>query len=208
VIGVAADVKIHDLDEQAEPMLYFPLGQHAIPSLTLFARTRGDPRLLETPITEAARSIGAQLPLPPRTIDDVLNMSLLVQLWILESVSALSALALFLGILGLFGAVSYSVGERRRELGIRVALGALPSQLLKMVLRQTVTVSGIGISLGVGLGIGASAVLRSQFFGVRTVEWFAIVPVALAMLIVAITTAAFGAWRAVHLDPMDTLRHA
>lgn len=208
VIGIAADVKVHDLDEPTEPMLYFSLAQHASAYVTLFVRTRGDPRLWKAALAEAARTIGAHLPLPPKTIEDVIDMSLLLQIWILEGVTALSALALFLGVLGLFGAVSYSVGERSRELGVRVALGALPSQLLKMILGQTLAVTAIGIGCGVLLGIAVSTFLRSQLFGVRAVEWFAIAPVAIAMAMVATFTALIGAWRAVHLDPMDTLRHS
>jgi predicted permease len=208
VVGVAADVKVRDLDETLEPMLYFPIEQHANPYLTLFVRTRGDPRFAKAALEQAARAVNAQTPLPPKTMDDVMDMSLLVQIWVLEGAVALSTLALFLSVLGLFGAVSYAVGERRRELGIRIALGALPAHLLNMVLRQTLAVTGIGIVIGSALGIAVSVLLRSQFFGVRAVEWFAIAPVALAMLAVAILTAYFGAWRALHLDPMDTLRHS
>jgi putative ABC transport system permease protein len=207
VIGIAADVKLQDLDESTQPLMYFALSQHASSYVTLIARTRGDPRLWKAPLELAARGVGARLPLTPMTMEDVMDLSLMTQIWIFECVAGLSALALLLAVLGLFGAVSYSVGERKRELGIRVALGALPSHLLKMILRQTLTVVGAGVAVGLAMGIAASTLLRSQFFGVHRVEWTALVPVAIAMTLVACVIAQFAARGAVHADPMDTLRH-
>ena len=137
----------------------------------------------------------------------MIDLAVLFNIWMFEAVSAVSALALLLAVLGLFGAVSYSVGERKRELGIRVALGALPSHLLKMILGQTLAVVGAGVAVGLGMGIAASTLLRSQFYGVHRVEWSALAPVAIAMTLVACAIAHFAARGAVHADPMDTLRH-
>jgi predicted permease len=208
VIGIATDVKVQDLDEATQPLMYFALSQHFTPFVTLIARTRGDPRLWGPGLERAAREAGAWLPLPPATIGDVMDLSLVTQIWIFECVAGLSTLALFLAVLGLFGAVSYSVGERKRELGIRVALGALPSHLLKMILGQTLAVVGAGVAVGLGLGIAASTLLRSQFYGVHRVEWLALAPVAIAMTLVACAIAHFAARAAVHADPMDTLWHS
>jgi hypothetical protein len=204
---VAPDVKISDLDEAPQPFLYFALRQHPISYVTVIARTSGDPRLWTEPLARALMGLHVRTPIPPVTLDDMFDLSVLFNIWMFQAVSLVSALALFLAVLGLFGAVSYSVSERKRELGIRAALGALPSHLLKMILRETLAVTGIGLAAGLALGIAMSTLLRSQFYGVHAVEWTALVPVALAMTLVACAIAHFAARSAVHADPMDTLRH-
>jgi hypothetical protein len=195
------------MDEEPQPFLYSALMQHTRPYITLIARTSGDPRLWIEPLARAMLTLDVRLPVPPKTIEDVIDLSVLFNTWVFDAVSAVSALALMLAVLGLFGAVSYSVGERKRELGIRLALGALPSHLLKMILGQTLRVTGVGVVLGSGLGIVATVLLRSQFYGVRRVEWMALAPVAVAMTLIACVIAHFAARGAVRADPMDTLRH-
>jgi len=207
VIGVAPDVKISDLDEAPQPFMYFALMQHTQPYITVIVRTSGDPRLWTEPLARAFMGLDVRLPIPPITVEDVIDMAVIFNIWMFEAVSVVSGLALFLAVLGLFGAVSYSVGERQRELGIRAALGALPSHLLMMILRQTLAVVGAGLAVGLALGIVASTLLRSQFYGVRPVEWTALAPVAIAMTLVACVIAHVAARGAVHADPMDTLRH-
>ena len=207
VIGVAADVKIGDLDEAPQPFIYFALKQHVQPYITVITRTAGDPRLWVEPLARAMMGLDVILPVPPVTLEDAVDLAVLFNIWMFEAVSAVSALALLLAVLGLFGAVSYSVGERKRELGIRVALGALPSHLLKMVLRNTLAVAGSGVAIGVALGIGATILLRSQFFGIHRIEWLALAPVALGMLATSGLIAYLAAHRAAHLDAMEVLRH-
>ena len=107
-----------------------------------------------------------------------------------------------------FGAISYSVSERRKELGIRVALGALPLQLLTMVLRQTMFVAGAGAAIGMLLGVGATILFRSQFYGISAVEWSVLLPVGSAMLLLSLLVAYFSARPWITADPMEAVRHA
>lgn len=207
VIGIAADVKISDLDEAPQPFLYFALAQHPIPYPTVIIRTSGDPRLWVEPLARAMMRLGARLPVPPVTRNDVIDLAVLFNTWVVEAVSAVSALALLLAVLGLFGAVSYSVGERRRELAIRVAAGALPAHLLRMILANTIAVTGAGVAIGVALGVAATILLRSQFFGIHRVEWMALVPAAVAMLALSSFIACLASHRATRLDAMEVLRH-
>jgi ABC-type antimicrobial peptide transport system permease subunit len=187
--------------------MYFTLAQRTRPYVTVIAHTSGNPRFWVEPLARAVATLDARVPAPPITIFDVIDLAVIFNIWVFDAVTAVSALALLLAVLGLFGAVSYSVGERKRELGIRITLGALPSHLLKMILRETLAVTGAGIGVGLGLGIAASALLRSQFYGVHRVEWTALAPVAIAMTLVACVIAHLAARGAVHADPMDTLRH-
>ena len=123
-------------------------------------------------------------------------------------VAALSGLGLLLAIIGLFGAISYSVSERRKELGIRVALGARPSQLLQMMLRQTLVIAGTGVAIGLLLGVGATMLLRSQFYNVAAVEWTVLVPVGIAMLAMSLLVAYVSARPWLRINPMEAVRHA
>jgi len=109
---------------------------------------------------------------------------------------------------GLFAAVSYSVSERRKELGIRVALGAGPGRLLRLVLKETAAIAGVGIVIGILIGIGVTAALRSLLYGIGVIEFAVIVPVSAVMLAVCLAVAAISARPWLHIDAMETIRHA
>jgi ABC-type antimicrobial peptide transport system permease subunit len=123
-------------------------------------------------------------------------------------VGILSGLGLLLAVIGLFGAISYSVSARKKELGIRVALGAVPWQLLQLILRETLLVAGTGVVIGTLLGVAATVVFRSQMYGIRAVEWTVILPVGVAMLALSLTVAALSARPSLTVDPMESVRHA
>lgn len=207
VIGIAADVKVMDFDEAPQPFMYLALMQHPQPYITVIARTAGDPRSYTEPLARAVMTLDVHLPVPPTTIQDVFDIAVITEIWTFEAISIVSAIAVLLAVLGLFGAVSYSVGERKRELGIRVALGALPWHLLRMVLRNTLGVAGCGTVIGTALGMLATIALRSQFYGLSRVEWLPIAGGTAGMLAIAGIIGCLAAWRATHLDPMEVLRH-
>ncbi len=207
VIGVAADGKYESFDESPRPVMYSALSQHFQPTVALVARTEGDPRLWIDPLNKAVSGLGVVLPFRPVTFDAWTNFTLLEERLIAASVAGLSALGMLLAVVGLFGAISYSVSERKKELGIRVALGARPGQLLQMVLRQTLLITGIGIGIGTALGIVATVLLRSKFYGVSVVEWPVLVPVIVAMLGISAGVAWLGASSWIRIDPMEAVRH-
>jgi ABC-type antimicrobial peptide transport system permease subunit len=137
-----------------------------------------------------------------------MNFALFVPKFILNCVTGLTVLALLLATIGLYGAISYSVSERRKELGIRVALGAMPPQLFQLVLRRTLAIAGIGVALGLGLGVAASSLAMSTLYGIHPVEWDVLVPVAGCMLAVAAAIAYLAARPWIRMDAMDAVRHA
>jgi predicted permease len=208
VIGVAADGKYGSFDEAPRAVLYFALRQHFQPTVIAVARTRDDPRLWVEPVRQTIRGLGIELPFPPVTFNSWTNFNLLIERITAGSVASLSALGMLLAIVGLFGAISYSVSERKKELGIRVALGARPGQLLKMVLRETLTITGAGTAIGILLGVGATILLRSQFYGVSAVEWTVLVPVTAMMLAISALVAYLCARSWISIDPMEAVRHA
>ncbi len=152
--------------------------------------------------------LGVFLPFRPVTFDSWTNFTSSGGAHYRNAVAGLSALGMLLAVVGLFGAISYSVSERKKELGIRVALGARPGQLLKMVLRQTLAITGAGTAIGILLGVGATVLLRSQFYGVSAVEWTVLIPVAAAMLGVSALVAYLCARSWITIDPMEAVRHA
>ncbi len=208
VIGVAADGKYTSFDEPPRPVMYSALSQNYKASLAVIARTKSDPRLWIDPLNKAVQGLGIVLPFRPVTFDSWTNFTLLEERITAASVTGLSALGMLLAVVGLFGAISYSVSERKKELGIRVALGARPGQLLEMVLRQTLLITGAGTAIGILLGVGATVLLRSQFYGVSAVEWTVLVPVTLAMLAVSALVAYLCARSWITIDPMEAVRHA
>ena len=113
-----------------------------------------------------------------------------------------------MAILGLFAAISYSVSERKKEFGIRVALGARRRELLGMVLRQTFFVAGTGVALGIVLGVGATILLRAQFYGIGPIEWTVLIPVSAGMEAVSLLVAYLSAQPWITMDPMEAVRHA
>ena len=143
----------------------------------------------------------------PVTFSDLINFNLLSQRVVATCVAGLSALGLLMAVLGLFGTVSYSVSERKKELGIRVALGARWQELMKMILCQTLRIAGAGVAIGILLGVGTTVLLRSQFYGIRPVEWTVVVPVTLSMLAISLVVAYVSARRWIAVDPMEAVRH-
>jgi putative ABC transport system permease protein len=206
VVGVAANSKYDDIDEAQQPFLYYSLNQNYRESINVLARTRGDPKLWLAAFRKTLHDLGLKIMIDPIAFETWVNLNLFGERMTAIGVAIFSALGLLLAMIGLLGAVSYSVGERKKELGIRVALGARPGQLLAMVLRQTATVAGGGIVIGLLLGIGATIALESQLYRIGPVEWTVLLPVSAAMM--ALAMAYLSARRWLKVDPMEAVRHA
>jgi predicted permease len=207
VVGVAANGKYGDLDELQQPFLYFPLSQHYLGYTNVIVRTKGDPRRWSAPLTQAMRNLGLKILFQPAALDDWMNLTLFRQRVAAGCFGILGALALLLAGLGLFAAVSYSIRDRKKELAIRVALGAAPRQLLNMVLRETLTVVAVGVGVGVLLGITATTIFRSHLYGVSPVEWASLAPAAGAMLLLSMLIACVSARPWIRTEPMEAIRH-
>lgn len=177
------------------------------PGIDVVARTSGDPRLWVQPFERAMRGLGLKMMIQPVTFQRWMDLTLLTQRIATGCAAGLSALGLLLAVIGLFGIVSYSISERRKEFGIRVALGAQPWHLQKMVLRQTGATAVAGISFGILLGIAATVIFQSQFYGIGAVEWTVLVPVAAAMLSVCLLVSYVSARPWIKVDPMKAVRH-
>jgi predicted permease len=207
VVGVVGDGKYSDLDEPTRPFMYYNLVQHYQTGIALIVRTNGNPRHWLEPLAKIVRKLGAKTLFPAVTLDEWMRFTLFVPILTLEVVSGLGALALLLAAVGLYGTIFHSVSERRKEIGIRVALGALPSHLLGLFMRQTAIISGLGVLIGLLLGIAATTLFNAQFYGVRPVELAVLIPVALLMLLISMAIAYAAARRWINASPMDAVRH-
>jgi putative ABC transport system permease protein len=207
VVGIAVDGKYGDLDEPQQSYMYYSLSRHFQAGAMLIARTTGDPRLWSDPISRMVRESGIKLPLPPMVMDDWMNLTLFVPRVTLAAVTGLSVLAVLLATVGLYGAISYSVRERRRELGIRIALGARPAQVMGLVFRRTIVIAGSGVLVGLALGVAAGVIFRSQFYQIHAFEWRVLAPVAIGMAAVSLAIAFAAARRWTRMNPMDAVRH-
>jgi predicted permease len=208
VVGVVGDGKYVDIDEPARPFMYYALNQRYQSVVYLMARTHGKPNQWLTPMSEALQKIDPQLSFQTLTINDWMALSLYIPRVTLVCTSAFGGLAFILAAVGLYGAVFYSVSERKKELGIRVALGAAPRDLWKMILRQTSLVTATGVILGIVCGTIVAALVRSQLYGIHPVEWSVFLAVALTMGGMTVLTAYSAARPWLHADPMESVRHA
>ncbi|MGC1620962.1 MAG: ABC transporter permease [Candidatus Acidiferrum sp.] len=207
VVGVVGDGKYIDIDEPARPFMYFDLNQRYQSAVYLMARTRGNPRQWLALMSEALKKLDPQLSFQTLTMDDWKDLSLYVPRITLVCTGAFGGLAFILATVGLYGAVFYSVTERKKEFGIRVALGAAPRDLWKMILRQTSMVTGAGVALGIIGGVVASLLVRSLLYEIHPVEWFVLLAVAVTMAGMTLFTAYSAVRPWMQADPMESVRH-
>ncbi|MGA7919613.1 MAG: ADOP family duplicated permease [Candidatus Acidiferrales bacterium] len=208
VVGVVSDGKYVDMDEPPIPFMYFDLNQHYESMVYVLVRTKGTPRPWLRPLSEALEKVAPGLSFLTLTMDDWLNFALFVPRITLVCIVGFGGLAFMLATVGLYGAVFYSVSERKKELGIRVALGARPRDLWNMILRQTSVVTTTGVSLGMLGGVSVSVLVRSLLYGIQPVEWTVFAAVALMMGLMTVLTAYSAARPWLRTDPMESVRHA
>ena len=208
VVGVVGDGKYIDIDEPARPFIYFDINQRYQSVVYLMARTRGNPHQWLTPMSEALQKLDSQLFFQTLTMDEWMDLSLYVPRITLVCTGAFGCVAFVLAAVGLYGAVFYAVSERKKELGIRAALGAAPRDLWRMILRQTTVVTATGVCLGIAGGIIASTLVRSQLYGIRPVEWSVFLAVGLTMGVMTMLTAYSAARPWMQANPMESVRHA
>jgi putative ABC transport system permease protein len=213
IVGVVADVKQAGLHEPAGTELYFHLPQMARPGffirrgINVVIRTEGPPTALVASAREAVARVDRTLPLAgTSTMDDVVSGSTARPRFLTLLLGVFAAVALLLAAVGTYGVMSYSVAQRGRELGIRIALGAERGRVQALVLRQGLAVAGVGLALGVLGAWALTGLLESLLFEVsaRDLATFVTVPVILA--VVAVAACWIPARRATRVDPVTVLR--
>jgi FtsX-like permease family len=194
--------------ERWEDELIQDLRSRALGQVQFLVRAAGDPNNLIPSIRRAAQSVEKDLPLVNiKTQAEEMNEKYLGGTRSLTTLLGLfSALALALAGVGLYGTMSYTVGRRTKEIGIRMALGAQSSDIFRMALRETLLLAAIGVLIGLPLAMAASRLIASMLFGVKAADPITIAIAILVMLATAVLAGYLPALRATKVDPMDALR--
>jgi predicted permease len=206
IVGVIADARTESLADAAIPQIYRSVYQRSAKDLTIFLRGQLDPSSISEQVRGQVRSIDATLPVfHAQTLDEVFSTSLSVRRFAMQMVAFFAATALLLAGLGIYGTISYVVNEQRREIAIRLALGAQRGTILKMVLRRGLGLAAAGAGLGVAVALIVSHLMAGLLFGVSSTDLPTFAGVTLVLTAVALAASYIPALRAMRLDPITTL---
>ena len=206
IVGVIADARTESLADAATPQIYRSVYQHPAKSVAIFLRGQLDPGTISAQMREQVQSVDPELPVfHAETLQDVLSTSLSVKRFSMEMVAFFAATALLLAGLGIYGTISYVVNEQRRDLAIRLALGAQRGTVLKMVLRRGLGLAAAGAGLGLAGALIVSHLMAGLLFGVSPTDLTTFAGVTLLLTTVALAASYIPALRAMRLDPITTL---
>jgi len=208
VVGVIGDVKYAGLDQQTKPEMYVPFAQRAWPFMRIVARSKSDPSVVAAAIREAVRAIDKDQPVDKiTTMSSVVSASIVDRSFYMQLLGTFASLAFILAAVGIYGVVSYSVAQRTREIGIRVALGARRRDVLGLVLREALRLTALGVALGLVGAFVATRVLRSLLFEVKPTDPATFICLSLLLTFVALVASYIPARRATKVDPLVALRY-
>ena len=208
VIGVVRDSRVKKVSDETKPTIYLPLAQNRGANMTLHVRASGDPRSVLSRIRQELQAIDPRLPAYNlQTLDAQKNGSLYAERLSAMLLTLFGALAIALVAVGLYGMLSYSVAERTREVGVRLALGATRGDLMSMVIRRGLVLTVLGAMAGIAGALAAVRVLKGLLFGVSPTDPQVFVLVPLGLAAVALLACWIPARRATRLNPLAALRH-
>jgi putative ABC transport system permease protein len=208
IVGVVGDVKFKDLASEWKPESYIPYAQLPFSEMTIVARAANDPYTLAKPIAESVRSVNNDVPIfESRTIEDYLAGTIAIPRFNTFLLAMFAGLALLLTAVGLYGVISYSVAQRTREIGIRMALGAQPKDMLRLVVGQGMQLALVGVGLGLVAALLSTRFLASLLFGVTSTDPLSFAGVIFLLLAVVMLASYIPARRAMRVDPMVALRY-
>jgi putative ABC transport system permease protein len=207
---VTGDVRQSSLGNQPRPEIFLDYLQSNLPWtwLVMVVRTTGDPTSIAGTIKNIANSVDPEVPISGiQTMDSVLASSLAQPRVYTLLLGIFALLAVALAAVGLYGVISYNVTERTHEMGVRMALGAERSQVLRLVIRQGLSLSGLGIVIGVAGAIAVTRLLTSLVATVKPGDPLTLAAIVLVLLVVAAVACIVPALRAMRVDPMSALRY-
>jgi putative ABC transport system permease protein len=208
IVGVVEDGKYRTLGENSRPVVFRSRFQHPRPRSTFVAHVRGDSHAVLGAIREATRALDPRLSFSRlETLDRHLALALFPARATGLLFSLFGAVALLLAVSGLFGVIAYSVSQRTREIGVRVALGASRRNVMDLVLRQGLMLAGLGIGAGLLASLAATRLLRTLLYGVSPLDPATFVGVPLLLVAVSMLACVLPARRAARVDPMEALRY-
>jgi putative ABC transport system permease protein len=207
VVGVVGDVKMNQISEKPRRELYLPFAQAPTRSAGFVIRSSGNDETLAAAMRDAIWSVDAQQPVSKVSRIDAMIADVLGPNLILSQLAGFfGLLALFLGAIGIYGVMSHSVAQRTNEIGIRMALGASPRQLIRLVVGEGLKLAIVGIAVGLLLALALTRSMASILFNVKTSDPIIFTAVAILFAAVAAAACSIPAWRALRVDPTVALR--
>jgi ABC-type antimicrobial peptide transport system permease subunit len=207
IVGIIANARTESLTEEEVPQIYFDLYQTPAKHLTILLRGHVDIAAIPDQVRQEVQAVDPTLPVfGTRTLNATVSEFLSQRRFSLEMVGAFALTALLLATLGIYGVISYLVSERTHEIGIRLALGARRSNILRIILRQGLRLAVAGAVVGLVCALIVSHLMTSLLYGVRPTDPLTFIGVALVFLAVALAACYLPARRAMNVDPMVALR--
>ena len=207
VVGIAADGKYNFLGENPQPYIYQSLEQVFDPAVSLTVRASGDPATALGMARAEVQALDRLLPITGVfTFREILSQSLWAPRMGASLLAVFGVLSLVLAVIGIYGVMSYSVSQRTRELGLRMALGADETRVLKLVVKQGVTLAVVGIAVGLGLSFALTRLVSNLLFDVKAHDPLIFAGVPLLLALAALVAIVQPALRAARVDPTTALR--
>jgi len=207
IVGVVGDVRNRNLSTESKPAYYVPHTQVPFSQMVGVVKTTGEPRSLISAVTKDVAAMDPDLPLfGVKSMDEYLSASVTAPRFNTTLLTIFASVALVLTIVGLYGVMSYSVAQRRNEIGIRLALGAQSRDVLLMIVKQGSTLIVLGLVIGLFGAYALTRLIASMLFGVTAKDPITFGAVAVLLAIVALLACYVPAWRATKVDPMEALR--
>ncbi len=208
IVGVTADARPAALDREPPPTVYRPYGQWASGPMTLVVRTAQEPTLLSSAIRSEIRSMDGNLPvLDIRSMREIVSSTVAERRFQLMLTALFGLVSLLLGVVGVYGVVSYNVARRTRDIGLRMALGAERSDVMRWVFSSGMQPVLLGVAAGLAATVVTAISLRSLLFGITPADPVSLASVALVLLLTSGLACYLPARRAAALDPIEALRH-
>jgi predicted permease len=207
IVGVVGDVKHSSLDEEAKAEIYFPMAQSTRRTMTLAVRASGDPMQMVAAVRGQVRAADKEIPIfNLQTMERLIDKSVAPRRFNMLLLGVFALVGLALAGVGLYGVISYTVTQRTREIGVRVALGAQTGDVLRQIIGEGMTLALIGVLLGLGGALALTRLMKTLLFGVSSTDPLTFIVIAAALIIVALLACWIPARRAANMDPLASLR--
>jgi predicted permease len=208
VVGVAQDSQYTTFGKPPRPYFYVPIYQRSKEDITLIVRTSGEPLALVPALKREIKDLGGELPIFDfKTLGDVSKLQLIPVQAAATLLGVLGAIGLTVAAIGIYGVTTYSFNQRRHEIGIRLALGAQRSQVLKLILKEGLGLALVGIAAGLLIAIGTTHFVSSLLYGVSPIDPTTFAAVSAILGAVALVASFIPARRAARMNPMDAMRY-
>jgi putative ABC transport system permease protein len=208
IVGIVSDVRDWEWGEQKVGQIYLPYTQNASRIMHLVVRSEADPAQLVSGVRSVVNSVDSNQPVTEaRSMDEYLAASVSRRRLSMLLLVLFAGVATVLAAVGIYGVMAYAVTQRSHEIGIRMALGAEPNDVLRMVVSDGMKLAGIGLVMGIAASYAAVHYLASQLYGVKTKDPITLICVSVGLALVAISACYFPARRATKVDPLEALRY-